>query len=511
MECVKDTVITGLPMRKITRNYVDIYRNGANPSFTYMDSFYVHCKEDSVYIRNPETGVLDLLYIFNAQPGDTLSLVVPYYAEYAMPGAPFRVCIEDVTTRDMGGVPVKAYQYGYLGGPGYGGREFYDYVGSIMMFFPVHVLPGTGDHILASYYDPNVGRLQFSDIKSDIWDFPWDVYPWDIEDCLMGTEDYPWEAEETGWKTSAGWEFAPIGAKWCYFERPMWYRDEGFDVMECVKDTVLNGLYMRKIERKFVEMYRDGADPTVTSRESFFVHCKEDSVYIYNPKTQGLDRLYIFNAQVGDTLALDLPYYGQFGDSQSDTFHLYIDSISVKDMGGVPVKSYLYAAQYDEASYGGSVFYDYAGGAVEFFPQYVWTPEYEHVLLSYCDPVAGRLQFTEKEGNIYYPWDVYPWDIEDWLMGEDDNYPWGVGEVSGQPGTEVRVTYSPEEKRLTVERPGQGADGCRTVLFTDRGVQALEFAGAEADLSSLPAGIYLVQVRDGKGGAVLHTGKIQVQ
>ncbi len=511
MECVKDTVISNLPMREIARKYVDIYRDGADPTVSQMESFFVHCREDSVYIHNPETGGLDLLYVFNAQPGDTLGLTVPYYADYATPGWAFSIRIDDVTTKDMGGVPVKAYSNSICEAETGFSSTFYDYVGSVSMFFPVSVLPGTGTHFLASYYDPVVGRLQFADVKSVMKYFPWDVYPWDIEDCLMGTDAYPWDAEETGWKTSAGWEFAPVGAKWCYFERPMWYMDEGFDVMECVKDTVLNGLYMRKIDRKFVEMYRDGAEPTVTSRESFFVHCKEDSVYIYNPKTQGLDRLYIFNAQKGDTLALDLPYYGQFGDSQSDTFHLYIDSISVKDMGGVPVKSYIYSVGYDEAGYGGCVFYDYAGGAVEFFPQYVWTPEYEHVLLSYCDPVVGRLQFTEKEGNIYYPWDVYPWDIEDWLMGEDDNYPWGVGEVSGQPGAEVRVAYSPEERRLTVERPVQGADGCRTVLFTDRGVQALEFAGTEADLSSLPAGIYLVQVRDGKGGAVLHTGKIQVR
>lgn len=508
MECVKDTVISNLPMREIARKYVDIYRDGADPTVSQMESFFVHCREDSVYIHNPETGGLDLLYVFNAQPGDTLRLTVPYYADYATPGWAFSIRIDDVTTGDMGGVPVKAYSNSICEDETGFSSTFYDYVGSASMFFPISVLPGTGTHFLASYYDPVVGRLQFANVKSVMKYFPWNVYPWDIEDCLMGEDAYPWDAEETGWNTSVGWEFAPVGAKWCYFERPMWYMDEGFDVMECVKDTVLNGLYMRKIERKFVEIYRDGADPTVTSRESFFVHCKEDSVYIYNPKTQGLDRLYIFNAQVGDTLALDLPYYGQFGDSQSDTFHLYIDSISVKDMGGVPVKSYIYSVGYDEAGYGGCVFYDYAGGAVEFFPQYVWTPEYEHVLLSYCDPVVGRLQFTEKEGNIYYPWDVYPWDIEDWLMGEDDNYPWGVGEVPGQPGAEVRVTYSPEERRLTVERPGQGADGCRTVLFTDRGVQALEFAGAEADLSSLPAGIYLVQVRDGKGGAVLHTGKI---
>ena len=318
---------------------------------------------------------------------------------------------------------------------------------------------------------------------------------------------------QSSWKTSAGWEFAPVGAKWCYFERDIRSTvGDGFIFMECVKDTLLGDLPMRKITRNRVDIYRDGADPTFTYMDCFYVHCKGDSAYIHNPETGGLDLLYVFNAQPGDTLALVVPYYARYAPP-GEAFRISIEDVTVKDMGGVPVNAYRYKGldgiNYDFYT---SQYFDYVGSSTLFFPISVLPTAGDHFLLSYFDPIVGRLQFEDKEREIWdFPWDVYPWDIEDWLMGEDDNYPWGVGEVPGQPGAEVRVAYSPEERRLTVERPGQGADGCRTVLFTDRGVQALEFTGTEADLSSLPAGIYLVQVRDGKGGAVLHAGKIQVQ
>ena len=329
--------------------------------------------------------------------------------------------------------------------------------------------------------------------------------------CLAAQAQESDTGQQSGWKTSAGWEFAPVGAKWCYFDQYRTPRhNEGFLLMECVKDTVISNLPMREIARKYVDIYRDGADPTVSQTESFFVHCREDSVYIHNPETGGLDLLYVFNAQPGDTLGLTVPYYADYA-TPGWAFSIRIDDVTTKDMGGVPVKAYSNSICEGETGFY-STLYDYVGSASMFFPVSVVPGTGTHFLASYYDPVVGRLQFADVKSVMkYYPWDVYPWDIEDWLMGEDDNYPWGVGEVPGQPGAEVRVTYSPEERRLTVERPGQGADGCRTALFTDRGVQALEFAGAEADLSLLPAGIYLVQVRDGKGGAVLHTGKIQVQ
>ena len=319
---------------------------------------------------------------------------------------------------------------------------------------------------------------------------------------------------QSAWKTSAGWEFAPVGAKWCYFERQSWYVDEGYEVMECVKDTVISDLPMREIRRKFVEIFRDGAVPTVTERGSFYVHCKEDTVYIYDSELQDLKCLYIFNAQVGDTLTLDWARYDEDWALPCDTsYQIYIKDVTVNDVGGVPVKAYVYESP-SGAGYGMCpMFYDYVGSPeMFFFPWFVFIPEYEHDLLSYYDPIVGRLQFCEKETSIYFPWDVYPWDIEDWLMGTDENYPWGVEEVEEQRGADVRVSYSAEEKRLTMELPAQGGgDGCRTALFTDGGAKVLEFEGESADFSGLPDGIYVVQVRSTQAGAVLYSGKIMVR
>lgn len=319
--------------------------------------------------------------------------------------------------------------------------------------------------------------------------------------------------QQSGWNTSAGWEFAPIGAKWCYFDREIRsIVGDGFIFMECVKDTLLSDLPMRKITRNRVDIYRDGVDPAFTFIDCFYVHCKGDSVYIYNPETEGLDLLYIFNAQPGDTLELVVPYYANVLYAvPGETFHICIDDVTIKDMEGVPVKAYHYSSFYDEAKYDlyNSQFYDYAGSSQLFFPVSVLPTAGDHFLLSYFDPAVGRLQFEDKEREIWdFPWDVYPWDIEDYLMGTE-NYPWGIEAVTGESG--VEVSYSPEEKRLTVGQSVQGGSGaCRTALFTDGGAKVLEFAGGSADLSGLPAGIYLVRVESCKEGAILYSGKIAI-
>lgn len=318
---------------------------------------------------------------------------------------------------------------------------------------------------------------------------------------------------QSDWKTSAGWEFAPIGAKWCYFDRDIrGIVGDGFILMECVKDTLFSDLPMRKITRNRVDIYRDGADPTFTYMDCFYVHCKGDSVYVRNPETGTLDLLYIFNAQPGDTLALVVPYYARYA-FPGEAFRICIEDITVKDMGGVPVNAYHYRGL-DGVNYDlyNSQYFDYAGSSL-FFPVSVLPTAGDHFLLSYFDPIVGRLQFEDKERYIWdFPWDVYPWDIEDCLMGEEENYPWGIGNVSGEAASpEAEVRYFPDEKRITVELPMQGGSDCRTALFTEEGAKVLEFSGESADLSSLPAGIYLVQVRSGKDNAVLSTGKIAVR
>ena len=279
--------------------------------------------------------------------------------------------------------------------------------------------------------------------------------------------------------TTAGWEFAPIGAKWYYDV------GDGIETMECVKDTVIGGQIMRKI----TDIYRRDFN-TIIYRESFFVCSKEDTAYVYNPETKELDRLYVFNAEAGDTLTLDVPYYS-FNYYESDlTFRLYIRDVTVKDMNGVPVRYYHYEPldgfTYDLYRF---EYYDYAGGMKVFFPQLGFHLADEKLLQCYSDATVGELKFKED-----CECGTYPWSIENTMQNPN----------------EVQVFYSSDERQLFVQSAaGKGA--CRTALFTDEGTKVMEFAGETADLSALSAGIYLVQVESLKGKEVLFKGKIQVK
>ena len=279
--------------------------------------------------------------------------------------------------------------------------------------------------------------------------------------------------------TTTGWDFAPIGAKWYYD------MGDGIETMECVKDTVIGGQAMRKI----TDTYRRDFN-TIVRHESFFVCSKEDTAYVYNPETKELDRLYVFNAEAGDTLTLDVPYYSRVDAEAGETFRLYIEDVTTMDMNGVSVKCYRYKPLdglfYDLYK---SEYYDYAGGLSRFFP-YGGAPLTDVRLLQcYSDATVEELKFKEdcECGG-------FPWSIENTVEHKD----------------EVQVFYSSDERQLFVQS-ATGKGECRAVLFTDEGTKVMEFAGETADLSELSAGIYLVQVESLKGKEVLFKGKIQVK
>ncbi len=285
-------------------------------------------------------------------------------------------------------------------------------------------------------------------------------------------------------QTTAGWEFAPVGAKWYY------YSVYGIKDMTCVKDTVIGGQVMQKIATYYQTLFPDSrkANPFENS-ESFFVCSQEDTLYVYNPETQDLDRLYVFNAEVGDTLTLDVPYYSETYQPHT-TFRIRITEIGMKDIiGGDRIKYYRYdpldTFAYDLDTH---VFYDHAGGS-GFFPEKEFLMDYDDALQCYFDPIVGELKFLyDCECG------TYPWSIENTMQNKD----------------EVQVFYSSDERQLFVQSAtGRGA--CRTALFTDEGAKVMEFAGETADLSALSAGIYLVQVESLKGKEVLFKGKIQVK
>jgi hypothetical protein len=182
--------------------------------------------------------------------------------------------------------------------------------------------------------------------------------------------------------------FAPIGASWYYSSQNQGAAptNSEYILYESTKDSTINGHAVRKIERKCYH-YRG----TVSTLPSLFVYNSPDTAFIYNPKSDKFDKLYIFNKNKGDTLKLDIPFESNsYTQSIKNEYRLVIDSVAVEINNGKTTKKYKTRGLDSFQFCSDGWFMDYAGGLDWFFPRAGGiTPEADGPLRCYNDPLLS--------------------------------------------------------------------------------------------------------------------------
>lgn len=177
-----------------------------------------------------------------------------------------------------------------------------------------------------------------------------------------------------------GQDFAPIGAEWYYSEHNGGAAppDCEYVVYKSTKDTTILDRLAKKIERTY---YRYSGDTNYLT--PYYISQNHDTVFLYNPDDNDFDRLYIFNAQKGDTLTLDVPYEESSFVNQS-TFRLIVDSVEIETQYSIGLKKY-YIRPIDGFSWISQWYMDRIGGQDWFLPRGAIYPEAGGPLRCYHD------------------------------------------------------------------------------------------------------------------------------
>lgn len=140
-------------------------------------------------------------------------------------------------------------------------------------------------------------------------------------------------------------EFAPIGAKWHYDYNG--YGFSGYVVVECLKDTVLQGKKYKEIQESFfIYNFPDYRLDTFVVKDKF-IHQSGDSIYQYYGGS--LYFMYDFVAQEQDIWNVDDPYYACFDGS------VLVDSISgytINNMGNDTVLTSFFVSPTEDSPVG---------------------------------------------------------------------------------------------------------------------------------------------------------------
>ncbi len=286
-------------------------------------------------------------------------------------------------------------------------------------------------------------------------------------------------------------DFAPIGAKWYYAHSVDNPGMGSYFVYESVKDTVISGFSLRKIEETRLMGSLLGPEGCFIKGPSFYVTSQADTAYIYNPEKNKLDKLYIFNAQAGDTLQLDVPYYSLFKEDLGDTYRVVIDSVTLYKTGGAEIKKY-WNTSLDQMRFWGGAYYDYAGDAMMLFPDGGMLTGYaDGPLRCYSDPtLPDTLKFADCAC------DEHKWVIMPAVEKVKENLHF------------IELFYSPKEKILSIQSAFSDVDYTVDLFYTG-GAKALSFSGSLSSLAGLPQGVYLIQIC--AGGTVVYESKISVE
>jgi hypothetical protein len=177
-----------------------------------------------------------------------------------------------------------------------------------------------------------------------------------------------------------GQNFGSIGTQWYYSEHASGAAPPNSEYLhlQSVADTVIDGVTTHKILRTY---YKHNGD-TVTFNP-IYVYEQSDTAFMYNFQMSQFQTIYIFNAQQGDTLTLDivepLPWI------TDSTYRLVIDTVETVIVDGISLKKYRTIALDEFQFYNGGYFMDRIGGLDWFFPRATIIPEAGGPIRCYSD------------------------------------------------------------------------------------------------------------------------------
>ncbi len=259
-------------------------------------------------------------------------------------------------------------------------------------------------------------------------------------------------------------EFAPIGAQWYYSEQAGGKAPENSEYIHyhVVKDTLVAGQHVRKITRTYYQYFGD----TVTL-EPIFVYQDGQTVYQYNPDKRSFGRLYIFGAQVGDILTLDVPYGDYATSTKRKTYRLQIDSVATETYTGIELKKYKAHGLDGIQFWNDGWFMERLGGLDWFFPRAALN----------LHPGGPLRCYRDKDLNLKI--NTIACDYH--LNGGDDRYDY--------QGFAIYPNPSSGEISIKSLRPIKGV-----IIYNNLGIAVVQRSEPLIDISGYPDGLYIVKV-----------------
>lgn len=126
-----------------------------------------------------------------------------------------------------------------------------------------------------------------------------------------------------------GQDFAPVGAKWHYSYTEFSSPNQGYIMIESVKDTTILGKNAKKLN---ITHFPPASSPINLQREIIFSDSNKVYLFVYNQ----FRLLYDFNANQGDTIFVIEPYYS--GNNLDTLIPILVDSTKNELIGGVSKK-----------------------------------------------------------------------------------------------------------------------------------------------------------------------------
>ena len=273
-------------------------------------------------------------------------------------------------------------------------------------------------------------------------------------------------------------DFAPIGAEWHYTEGFFMSGDKNFLKITSEKDTLYQGKACRKLLKTRIIWCN-------MRTETEFVYSENNAVFFWQSDLTGFQKLIDFNAEAGDSWAI------QMNDmviaTDIDSVLIEVDSTSYIDINNqlLKVLYVTYRGYYDD-----EIEVQYSSQIVEkigdmyylfnFFPELglACDGNYSEGLRCYEDEELGLYSTGIADSCTY----IYHWtDIE----GESKET---IFIVYPNPTTDVVEINTNSQQNLLLEISD----------LTGRLISKYDFrSNMELDLSGLPDGIYLVKAIDG--------------
>ena len=273
-------------------------------------------------------------------------------------------------------------------------------------------------------------------------------------------------------------DFAPIGAEWHYTEGFFMSGDKNFLKITSEKDTLYQGKACRKLLKTRIIWCN-------MRTETEFVYSENNAVFFWQSDLTGFQKLIDFNAEAGDSWAI------QMNDmviaTDIDSVLIEVDSTSYIDINNqlLKVLYVTYRGYYDD-----EIEVQYSSQIVEkigdmyylfnFFPELglACDGNYSEGLRCYEDEELGLYSTGIADSCTY----VYYWtDIEE--EGKESIFSFYPNPTNGV----VEINTNSQEN-LVLEISD----------LTGRLISKYDFiSNTEIDLSGLPDGIYLMKASDG--------------